>query len=81
MTATVRLPLRGGQTEAKKGQIVQVDARSETHLHLLLGVEEADGGRIQYISPSAIVEVDTTPENLDIINDWLYWHDQDLLPA
>lgn len=78
--ATVRLPLRGGKTEEKKVQIMEVDPRSETGKSLRLGIVESGGERVSFISPDDIVRMKTTPENLEIINDWLYWHDKDLLP-
>lgn len=31
------------------------------------------------ISPEDIVNVKTTEENLEILNDWLYWHNFELL--
>lgn len=77
--ATVRLPLRGGKAEEKKVQIVEVDPRSETGKAIRLGVTEEDSERVSYISTDDIVRLETTPENLEIINDWLYWHDFDLL--
>jgi hypothetical protein len=34
---------------------------------------------ISYISPEYIIRIEESPENMDIINDWLYWHDFELL--
>lgn len=79
ITATVRLPLRGGKTEEKTVQIIEVDPKSETGRAIRLGITEAGSERVHYISPEAIIRLDTTPENLEIINDWLYWHDFHLL--
>jgi len=45
-----------------------------------LGTSEKGSERIQYVIPDDIVRIDTSPENLEIINDWLYWHNFDLLP-
>ncbi|MCW5921270.1 MAG: hypothetical protein KIS77_02930 [Saprospiraceae bacterium] len=79
ITATARMPLRGGTTEEKTEQIVEVDPKSETGSPIRLGVAEEGSERIHHISPADLVRLDTTPENLEIINDWLYWHDFELL--
>ena len=78
--ATVRFALKGGQSEVKPAQIVDVDSKSERGSAIRLGIVEPGNERVQYISPEDIVRLDTTPENLEIINDWLYWHDFELLP-
>lgn len=74
--ATVRLPVRG-----EKAEKVEVDPESETGAPLRLGISEKGSRRVQYISPEAIVSLDTSPENVQIINDWLYWHNHKLLPG
>ena len=79
--ATARLPLRGGKSETKSVQIVEVDPKSEAGGRIRLGVVEPGNERIQYVSPEAIVSLDTSPENREIVNDWLYWHDFELLPG
>ncbi len=77
--AVANLPLRGGKTEQKKVKIVSVDPKSEEGNAIRLGVIEGDSERVQYVSPNVFVSIQTNEENLEIINDWLYWHDFDLL--
>lgn len=79
IAATVRLPLHGGKSENKTVQIVDVDPKSEMGSPIRLGVTEEGSERIHHISPEAIAHLDTSPENAEIINDWLYWHDFELL--
>lgn len=78
--ARVRLPLRGGKTEEKNVQIIEVDSKSENDA-LRLGILEAGSERSQYISPADIVAANTTAENLEILNDWLYDQNLELLAA
>jgi hypothetical protein len=78
--ATARLALRGGKSEEKKVQIVEVDKRSEEERPIKLGIVESGSQRVQFISPEDIVSAKTSEENLQILNDWLYWHDHNLLP-
>jgi Calcium binding len=77
--AKVKLRLRGGKTEEKTVKIVEVDPESETSLTLRLGMTEGKSDRVQYISPEDIVSIQTTAENLEILNDWLYWNGHPLL--
>ncbi len=79
--ATVRFRLRGGGEEIKKVKIVEVNTKNKNEWTIRLGIVEGKSERIQTISPEEIKSIDTSPENLEIINDWLYWHDFDLLPA
>ncbi len=78
MKATVKLRLRG-KKEEKAVQIVEVDPKSETSLTLRLGMTERISDLVQYISPEDIVSINTSDENLEILNDWLYWHGHTLL--
>ncbi len=75
----VRFALKGGKTELKPAQIVDIDPKSEQGSAIRLGVTEPPSERVQYISPADIASMDTTPENAEIINDWLYWHDHEML--
>lgn len=77
--AKVKLRLRGGKTEEKTVKIVEVDPKSETSLTLRLGITEGKSDRVQYISPEDILSIQTTEENLEILNDWLYWNRHPLL--
>ena len=79
MQAKIKLRLRGGKTEEKTVKIVEVDPKSETSLTLRLGITEGKSDRVQYISPFDIVSINTSDENLEILNDWLYWHGHPLL--
>ncbi len=79
MKAKVKLRLRGGKTEEKTVQIVEIDPKSETSLTLRLGMTEGKSDRVQYISPEDIVNIQTTEENLAVLNDWLYWNGHPLL--
>lgn len=77
--AKVKLRLRGGKTEEKAVKIVEIDPKSETSLTLRLGMTEGKSDRVQYISPEDIVSINTSEENLEILNDWLYWSGHPLL--
>jgi hypothetical protein len=77
--ATVLLPVRGGNKEAIHVELVEVDPKSEDGYPIKIGIVEPNSKRVQYISPEHIKSIKTTPENLEIINDWLYWNDYDLL--
>ena len=79
MQAKVKLRLRGDKTEEKAVKIVEVDPKSETSLTLRLGMTEGKSDRVQYTSPEDIVSIQTTDENLEILNDWLYWSGHPLL--
>ncbi|MBL7817499.1 MAG: hypothetical protein JNL70_21010 [Saprospiraceae bacterium] len=79
MEAKAQLRLRGGKTEEKTVKIVEVDPKSEDSLTLRLGITEGKSDRVQYISPEDIVSINTTEENLEILNDWLYWNGHPLL--
>lgn len=77
--AKVKLPVKGGKTEEKSVKIVEIDPKSETSLTLRLGIAESGGDRVQYISPDDIISAETSAENLEVLNDWLYWSGHPLL--
>jgi Calcium binding len=77
--AKVKLRLRGDKTEEKAVKIVEIDSKSETSLTLRLGITEGKSDRVQYICPDEIININTTEENLEVLNDWLYWHGHTLL--
>lgn len=79
IAATVRFALRGGKSEVKPAQIVDVDPKAERGSAIRVGITEMGSERVQYISLEDIASIDTTPENAEIINDWLYWHDHEML--
>ncbi len=72
-------PLRGGKTETQKVQIVEVDKRSEQEQPIRLGIIEPGSTRLQFIPPSDIISTKTTHQNLETLNDWLYWHNFNLI--
>ena len=77
--AKVEMPMRGGKLEVKDINIVEIDPKSEEGRAIRLGIVEGKSERVQYLSPEHIVSLKTSDENLEIINDWLYWHDFELL--
>ena len=77
--AKANLPLRGGKTEQKIVKIIEIDPKSEEGRAIRLGITEGTSQRVQYISPEMLESVDTSDENLEILNDWLYWHNHKLL--
>ena len=79
IAAKVRFPMKGGQTEVRPAQIVEVDPKTEQGGVVRLGVTEGDSQRVQHISPEYLVSMATTPENAQVINDWLYWHNHPML--
>ena len=79
ITATVRFALKGGKTEIKPAQIVDIDPKSERGNAIRLGITEGDSQRVQYVSPEDLASIDTSDENTEIINDWLYWHNCEML--
>ena len=81
INVTVRFRLKGGTTEIKPAQIVDIDPKSERGSAIRLGIAELGSARVQYISPEELTSADTTPENLEILNDWLYWHNFELLKS
>jgi Calcium binding len=78
INATIKLALCGGKLEEKKVKIVEVKPDNEDK-PMQLGIVEGKSERVQYISPEAIVSVKTSDENLEILNDWLYWHNFKML--
>lgn len=79
--ATANLKIRGGQTEEKTVQVVEIDSRSEQGRSLKIGIVEAGSERVQFISPADLVAANTTAENLQILNDWRYNENMELLAA
>ncbi|MDZ7876790.1 MAG: calcium-binding protein [Saprospiraceae bacterium] len=77
--ATAKLRLRGGKTETIAVEIVEVDANESRDLSIRLGIVEKGNQPVQYVSPETITQIDSTANNLEILNDWLYWHDFPLL--
>ncbi len=76
---TVRFRLKSGTTEVKPAQIVEIDPKSEQGNPIRFGITEPGSERVQFIGPEEVASANTMPENLEIINDWLYWHNFELL--
>jgi hypothetical protein len=79
MKGLANIPTTSGKTAQKKVKIVKIDPDSESGRPLRIGVMENGGRVISYISPEYLIRIEESPENMDIINDWLYWHDFELL--
>ena len=79
MKGLANLPTTGGKTAQKKIKIVKVDPDSEKGRPFRLGVMENGGRQITYISPEYLIRIEESDENVEMINDWLYWHDFELL--
>jgi AAA+ ATPase superfamily predicted ATPase len=79
MKAIANIPTASGKTVQKKVKIVKIDPDSEKGRPFRIGVMENGGRVISYISPEYLIRIEESPENVEIINDWLYWHDFELL--
>ena len=73
------IPTTSGKTVQKKVKIMKIDPKSEEGNPIRIGVTENGSRQISFISLEDLSRVETSDENLDIINDWLYWHDFELL--
>ncbi len=73
------MPISGGKTALKKIKIVGIDPKAENGSKIRIGVIVNGTRELIHISPEYLDRIETSDENLDIINDWLYWHDFDLL--
>jgi hypothetical protein len=79
MKGLANIPTTGGKTVQKKVKIVKIDVESEKGKPMRIGVMENGGRQITYISLEYIIRIEESDDNIDIINDWLYWHNFDLL--
>ena len=77
--AQANLKLRGGKMEQKIVKIVDVESEFSVSEYLRIGITEEGSDRIQFISPEQLVSVTTSDENRQIMNDWLYWHEFNLI--
>jgi hypothetical protein len=73
------IPTTSGKTVQKKVKIVKIDPDSGKGKPLRIGVVENGGRVISFISPEYLIRIEESPESTDIINDWLYWHNFELL--
>jgi hypothetical protein len=77
--AVVRLSTKQKVVENITVDVVELDPRAEQGKALRFGIVEKGSNRIQYIYPNEIVKVISSEENLEIINDWLFWSNYNLL--
>jgi hypothetical protein len=77
--AKVKLRMRGGKSEKVIIEIVEIESGCEHSAKLKVGIVEKGSKRVQFIDIQSITNIQTSPANLEIINDWLYWHHFDLL--
>lgn len=77
ITATAKLKRRNGKQEEVEIQLV--DVASEPEEELKFGMVMTMQGFVFPISLLQISSVDTTDENLEMLNDWLFWKDKQLL--
>jgi hypothetical protein len=73
------IPISGGKMGQKKVKISGLDPKSAQGQPVKIGVVENGSRVVNYISPENIARLEAEDENLEIINDWLYWHDFELL--
>ena len=79
MKGLANIPSSGGKTAQKKVKIVGLDSKSETGQPMRIGVIENGGRQVTYISPEYLIRIEEAEDNIEILNDWLYWHDFELL--
>jgi hypothetical protein len=79
MKGLANIPTSGGKTAQKKVKIVGLDSKSETGQPMRIGVIENGGRQTVYISPEYILRIEEADNSVEIINDWLYWHNFELL--
>jgi hypothetical protein len=77
ISAVAKLKRRNGQYE--KAEIQIVDLLSEEGQEPLLGMVLTMQGFVFPVSLKQIVSVDTNEENKQILNDWLFWKELQLL--
>ena len=63
----------------EKTHVEIVSITSEGNAPIRLGICESNSDRIISIKLEDVISANTTDENLQILNDWLYWHDYSLL--
>jgi Calcium binding len=79
IVGVANIPTTGNKTAKKKVKITGIDPKSEKGNPIRMGVVENGSRSVNYISPEYLERIETSDENLDIINDWLYWNDFELL--
>ncbi len=75
--AVAHLKKRNGRKENVDIEVIEV--ASNTDEPLKLGFVLTKQGFIFPIAVEDLFSVDTTEENLEILNDWLYWNRKELL--
>jgi hypothetical protein len=79
MKGLANVPSSGGKTAQKKVKIVSLDPKSKEGQPIRIGVVENGGRQVSYISPEYIIRIEEADDNIEILNDWLYWHNYELL--
>lgn len=77
VSAVVKLKKRNGQYE--NVEVMLVEVASEVDKELMFGLVLTMKGYVFPISPKDIVSVDTSEENREMLNDWLFWNRLELL--
>ena len=77
VAAVAKLKKREGKYEKVEVQLVEVS--SEADKELMFGLVLTMKGYVFPISLKDIVSVDTSEENREMLNDWLFWSDLPLL--
>ena len=77
ISAVAKLKRRNGKYENAEIQIVEI--ASDTEQELMFGFVLTMKGYVFPISLKDIVRVETSEENLEMLNDWLYWKGLKLL--
>ncbi len=77
ISAIALLKKRGGSKE--KVEVSLVDVVSEADKDIKLGYVLTLQGIVHSIDLKDLMSVNTTEENLQILNDWLYWKRKELL--
>ncbi len=79
MKGLANIPTSGNKTAQKKVKIVKIDPDSEKGNIFKVGVMESTGRQITFISLDYLIRIEESDDNVELINDWLYWHNFELL--
>ncbi|MFK7949470.1 MAG: calcium-binding protein [Saprospiraceae bacterium] len=77
ISAVAKLKKRNGQYE--NVEVMLVEVASEADKDLRFGFVLTMKGYVFPINPKDIVSVDTTEEQQEMLNDWLFWNKLELL--
>ncbi len=82
MKGLANIPTSGNKTAQKKVKITKIDPDSESGNIFKIGVIENGARQITYISLDYLIRIEDADQNIEsieMINDWLYWHNFELL--